>query len=256
MSKSHKPHPFEESWRKRFESFAACSDDDAGIAGWSSTGLDTRLRQFKSIYKDNTSNKGLWLDAGCGAGTYSRFIANQGLDVIGLDYSHLSVQKATKKGSNSIDWCVADINKLPLKQEVFDGVVCFGVTQALESSTTIIHELSEVTKPGGQVWIDALNRSCLPHLGERFFRWIRRRPTHLRYESHYELLNLMKNNSLVNIKLHWLPILPKRWNRFQWIVETSLAKGLFHYIPLLGLLFSHAFVLYGQRTTISKSLDD
>ena len=35
---------FESKWRERFEEFAELRDDDAGIAGWSPSGLETRFR--------------------------------------------------------------------------------------------------------------------------------------------------------------------------------------------------------------------
>jgi 2-polyprenyl-3-methyl-5-hydroxy-6-metoxy-1,4-benzoquinol methylase len=238
---------FEKKWKERFEGYASHADDDAGIAGWSPTGLDARLRKFVYIWQNSILEKNFWLDAGCGAGTYSRFIARQGANVIGLDYSFPSLQKARLKGSESIAWCVADINKLPIKHDSFDGTICFGVTQALENSGTMIQGLSKATKPGGQVWIDALNGMCLPHLWERYNRRLRKRPMHLRYESHRNLRNLLKDNNIINIKLYWLPILPARWSRFQWIVETHFSKWLFRTIPFLGLLLSHAFILCGER---------
>ncbi len=76
-------HNFEKKWKERFENFAINAHDDAGIAGWSPTGLDTRLRQFIDIWENSILEKNTWLDAGCGAGTYSRFMTSQGSDVIG-----------------------------------------------------------------------------------------------------------------------------------------------------------------------------
>ena len=73
-----KPRSFEKLWRKRFENFASNAEDDVGIAGWSATGLDARLRKFKEIWNNHPElKKDIWLDAGCGAGTYTRFIAEQ-----------------------------------------------------------------------------------------------------------------------------------------------------------------------------------
>lgn len=245
----NKPRSFEKLWRKRFENFAIRAEDDAGIAGWSPTGLDARLRRFKEIWNSSrTLEKRLWLDAGCGAGTYSRFIAKQGMEVVGLDYSFLSLQKARSRGDKAISWCVADINKIPLKQESFDGVICFGVTQALDNSENVVQGLSVMVKPGGYIFIDALNSRCLPHIWEQFFRHIQNRPMHLRYEVVHNLYSIMKKNGLTNINLYWLPILPARWYRFQWLVETRPAKWIFHNIPFFGQLLSHAFVLSGQRS--------
>ncbi len=245
----NKPRSFEKLWRKRFESFASNAEDDAGIAGWSPTGLDARLRKFKGIWHidDQKLKKNNWLDAGCGAGTYTRFLAKLGIDIVGLDYSFPSLQKARSRGEETIGWCVADINKIPLKSDYFDGVICFGVIQALDDSSNAVSSLSKVIKPGGFVYIDALNSRCLPHIWEQFSRRIRNKPIHLRYETVNNLVDLMKSNGLTHIQLHWLPILPARWYRHQWLIENRLAKWAFRYIPLTGQLLSHAFILSGQR---------
>ena len=42
---------FEQEWRSRFIEFADLRDDDAGIAGWSTTGLDARFRFFRSLWR-------------------------------------------------------------------------------------------------------------------------------------------------------------------------------------------------------------
>ena len=244
-----KPRSFEKLWRKRFENFAALADDDAGIAGWSTTGLDARLRKFKAIWNDKNhgSESSFWLDAGCGAGTYSRFIAEQGIDIVGLDYSLPSLQKAQLKGEESISWCVADINKIPFKSDNFDSVICFGVMQALDTSENAVKGLSKIVKPGGYVYIDALNSRCLPHIWEQLTRRVRKKPMHLRYETVNNLKRLMQKNGLKHIQLYWLPILPARWYRYQWIMETRPIQWLFRFVPFFGQLFSHAFILSGQR---------
>ncbi|SEQ96403.1 2-polyprenyl-3-methyl-5-hydroxy-6-metoxy-1,4-benzoquinol methylase [Nitrosomonas sp. Nm51] len=245
----NKPRSFEKLWRKRFENFAAHAEDDAGIAGWSPTGLDARLRKFKEIWHNSNHvlDKKKWLDAGCGAGTYSRFIVQQGKEVVGLDYSLPSLQKARLKGESSIVWCVADINKIPFKPGYFDGAICFGVIQALNNSIHAVSSLSRTIKPGGYICMDALNSRCLPHIWEQFSRRAQNKPIHLRYETADNLRRLMKKNGLVNIQIHWLPILPARWYRYQWIMESRLTRWLFHYFPFLGQLFCHSFMMSGQR---------
>jgi len=245
----NKPRSFEKLWRKRFEKFATQAEDDAGIAGWSATGLDARLRKFMEIWNNTPDlNKKIWLDAGCGAGTYTRFIAQQGVDIVGLDYSFPSIQKAKSRSDNSITWCVGDINKIPLKPHTFDGAVCFGVTQALDNSSGAVQSLTKLIKPGGYVYIDALNDRCLPHICEQFTRRILKRPMHLRYENQRNLSDLMQRDGLTDIQIYWLPILPTRWYRYQWIVETRAAKWIWHHIPIFGQLLCHAFILCGKRS--------
>lgn len=249
MAKLSPRHRFEEGWRKRFEKFAAYSNDDAQIAGWSTTGLETRLRYFFRLWeKIEHSPAELWLDLGCGAGTYSRFIAGQGMQVISLDYSYPTLQKAKGKGGDSIQWCAADATKLPIKPAIFDGVICFGVTQALENSNKVIGELAQAAKPGGQIWVDALNGWCLLHWWAYFASKLRGKPIYLRYESHRNIQAIMKATGLTEIRLFWLPILPTRWARFQWLLETPIAKWIFRVVPGVGTLFSHAFIVCGKRS--------
>src|SRR6266481_1370695 len=65
--------PDEAEWQGRFREFAESRDDDAGIAGWTSTGLEARLRRFLALWKPGAQGE-RWLDAGCGAGTYTRVL--------------------------------------------------------------------------------------------------------------------------------------------------------------------------------------
>ena len=236
---------FEQRWRQRFRQFAE-QEADAAIAGWSETGLQARVRHFHRLFKTHTP-AALWLDAGCGAGTYTRYLANAEQNVIGLDYSWPSIAKARARDTRPGLWGVANICALPFKPASFDGVLCFGVTQALGDSAAAITELAAALKPKGELWIDALNGWCLPHLIEQLRRKIKGKPLHVRYESPRKLKKLLQAAGLQNIQRHWLPILPARWQRFQWLVETRFVIALLHHLPFIGALFSHAVVFRGTR---------
>lgn len=239
------PGSFEQQWRNRFTNFASSNEDDAGIAGWSPTGLEARVRRFAQVW-DGDRTGALWLDAGCGAGTYVRLLRDRGLDVTGLDYSAVSVSKARQRSAGVDSWLVGDATALPMRKAVLDGILCFGVTQALSSSEVAVRELAAAVKPGGQVWIDGLNSWCLPHLAERLERKLRRRPTHVRYESPYRLRKLMVRAGLTRVRIHWLPILPARWQRFQRWVESRFARALLARVPAAGALFSHSMIVSGD----------
>jgi hypothetical protein len=49
-------------------------------------------------------------------------------------------------------------------------------------------------------------------------------------------------------RLVWLPILPARLQRWQWLVEARPVVALLAAVPLLGALLSHSFVIAGTRT--------
>src|SRR6266446_2035492 len=111
---------FEEEWRERFEEFATLREDDAGIAGWSLSGLETRFRFFRRLWHGAAPGSS-YLDVGCGAGTYTRWLAEQGLQVIGLDYSQPTLKKARQRISPEIPLCAGDATRLPFADASFDG---------------------------------------------------------------------------------------------------------------------------------------
>lgn len=243
---SSKSSNFELNWKKRFGQYADAREDDAGIAGWTQSGLETRVRSFGVLW-NSSDEGGLWLDAGCGAGTYSRFMADGGMQVVGLDYCYPAVKKALNRSSDGVVWGVADVKKLPVADGRFDGAICFGVTQALSTSNDVSRELAAAVKPGGEIWIDALNSHCLPHLAGRVKRKFLQRDMHLRYESPRQLRRAMADAGIVKLKRYWIPVLPYRFQRHQWLFETRGVRWLLHKLPILGALLSHGFVIKGYR---------
>ncbi|MEO8752446.1 MAG: class I SAM-dependent methyltransferase [Casimicrobiaceae bacterium] len=241
---------FEAGWRERFREFAEDRDDDAGIAGWTVSGLDARIRRFRDLWRPGAANDA-WLDAGCGAGTYSRMLAEHGARVIGVDYSPLALAKARERSVADIDYVVADVRRLPFRPRTFDGVVCFGVTQALSDGAPAIAELSALVRPGGLLWIDALNRWCVVHLAAAGRRKLRGRPVHLRYDSPSTILRLLARAGMTEIELHWMPILPRRLQRWQGWCETSFARSVLRHVPLVGLFGCHAFLVRCRRPAAS-----
>jgi ubiquinone/menaquinone biosynthesis C-methylase UbiE len=224
------------------------NDDDASIAGWSITGLEARVRHFKHVWGANTPCS-KWLDLGCGAGTYTRYLAEHQMETVGLDYSLTALEKARARFPRKSEWVAGDANCLPFKDKCFDGILCFGVSQALESSESLLKEIIRVSKPGSQVWIDGLNAWSLPNMWDRARRWIVGKPMHLRYESPARLKKKLYAVGVHDVQLHWLPIFPRRWQRFQWIVETRVSRWVLRQVPLFGIFFSHAFVLNGLCRT-------
>lgn len=237
---------FEDAWRRRFEEFATLRDDDAGIAGWSSSGLDVRFRHFLRAWSGKAQGKS-WLDAGCGAGTYSRYLASQGAMVVGLDYCLPAASKAKERDTGNCSWAVADVTRLPLRPGGFDGVLCFGVMQALADSAPAIHELVTQVRPGGEVWVDALNGACVANVLQRVSRWLRGKPMHLRYESPRRMKSLMRKTGLVDVRLYWIPIMPGRLRILQTVVESEVFRIMLRYVPGMGLLFSHSCMVFGRK---------
>ncbi|NDP41128.1 MAG: class I SAM-dependent methyltransferase [Aromatoleum sp.] len=237
---------FETDWRDRFKEFAEERDDDAGIAGWTTTGLEARTRRFLGLWRLSKPDD-RWLDAGCGAGTYSRLLRDRGAAVIGADYSEIAVRKAALRSAAGIDYVVADVRRLPFPPATFDGAICFGVTQALSASAQPIAELARLVKPGGVVWIDALNGWCLVHVAGALDRKLAGRRMHLRYDSPMAIRKLMAAAGLQGCRVHWMPIVPTRWQRLQPMLESRLAQFAMRVVPLIGLLSCHAFIVEARK---------
>lgn len=237
---------FEKAWQERFAEFASIREDDAGIAGWSPTGLETRFRFFCSLWT-GAAKDAVFLDVGCGAGTYSRWLADQGLTVIGVDYSYLSLVKGRRRDSVRVHYCASDAMRLPFPDGSVDGALCFGVLQAVWDSTPVVSELARVVRPGGEIWIDALNAWNPAAFWDRSQRRLKRKPMHLRYESAHALLELMRVAGFEALSRHWLPIMPRRLQRFQALSETPLARCVLNAVPAFGSIASHSFVIRGIR---------
>lgn len=238
---------FEKGWQNRFTEFATLRDDDAGIAGWSESGLQTRFRFFTSLWRGANAGA-LYIDAGCGAGTYSRWLADAGLRIIGVDYSHLALVKAKQREATHIAYCAADASHLPFPDNSADGLVCFGVLQAVWNSEPFVREAARVLKPGGELWMDALNAQGLRAVWDLTGRRLRGKPMHLRYESPKKLMKILRNAGFGNVSRHWLPIMPARLHRLQSICESRATQYLLNTIPPLGALASHSFVVRGVMT--------
>lgn len=238
---------FEQRWRRRFIERGTLLDDDAGIAGWTSTGLETRVRQFRKLWQKYPTRRGAWLDIGCGAGTYTRLLQKEGLDVLGLDYSSPSLVKARDRSPRGMRWLAADIHGMPLPDSYADGVLCFGVMQALDSSEPPLREIARVVGQSGEVWVDALNADCLP---TRWSQWRRRRnglPPHLRYESVKSFHAALEAAGFSVVSTEWLPILPGRLSRFQPLFENTFFRFLLDRLPRLGAWISHSFIIRACR---------
>lgn len=242
---------FERRWKARFESYAEKSDDEAAIAGWSATGLQARLRYFGQLWRGGRGAV-RYLDAGCGAGTYCRYLIAQGVDTVGIDYSLPTVIKARRHSEGEGAWIAGDAAGLPVRSASFDGAICFGVTQAVGETEPLVAELARVVREDGEIWVDGLNRWCLPHIFAALWRRIRGLGMHLRYESPWHVARLLKKNGLRGVRVYWLPIAPARWMWLQAILESGPCRIVLRLCPPVGACVSHAFVVKGRKRTAER----
>ena len=137
--------------------------------------------------------------------------------------------------------------RLPFSDATFDGVLCFGLLRAVSESARVVTELAQMLKPGGEIWIDALNRGGLAAQVERMRLRLHGKAMHLRYETPAELASVLHAAGFEDLRRHWLPILPTRFGKLQPVLESRIAQSVLAAIHPVGQLSSHAFVLHARR---------
>lgn len=91
------------------------------------------------------------LDAGCGAGAQSAFLARQGAAVTSVDLSDAIDVAADLPDLASTPLAQADLCHLPLPDAAFDIVYCEGVLQHTADAAVVLRELRRVLRPGGRL---------------------------------------------------------------------------------------------------------
>jgi len=99
------------------------------------------------------------LDLGCGTGRHSLWLATQGAQVIGVDFSAGMMAKArTKPGAEKIKFVTHDLRQpLPFDDGTFDLVVSGLVLEHLHELAPFFAEVRRVLKPDGRAVISAMH---------------------------------------------------------------------------------------------------
>jgi ubiquinone/menaquinone biosynthesis C-methylase UbiE len=105
----------------------------------------------------------LWLDAGCGTGTHSRWLAARGYRVIGVDASSEMVGAARSATAQNYSerlsflW-VQNIARLAMDDRSLDGVLCSSVLEYVTDPVACLTEFARVLRPGGLLLVSVPNR--------------------------------------------------------------------------------------------------
>lgn len=91
------------------------------------------------------------LDAGCGTGFYTRWLVEQGADVLGIDASEEMLDHAIEQGGDRATFTQADLSE-PLdflEEESFDGIVSALVLSYVKDWNQVFSEFHRVLRSGG-----------------------------------------------------------------------------------------------------------
>ena len=94
----------------------------------------------------------LVLDAACGTGRHSVYLAERGHRIIGIDRSPEMLERARRK-IGAGEFRVGDLSALPLGDESVDAAVCALALVHLADVSAAVGELARVVRPGGRVII-------------------------------------------------------------------------------------------------------
>jgi SAM-dependent methyltransferase len=152
-------------------------------------------------------SSGTILDVGCGIGRYAIPLVMQGYSVMGIDVSLVALSelnKAKRRRSIEMDLVAADTCHLPFQDNLFKGMVCFGVLQHLlkDERRAVMDEFNRILVPGGILVMEVLGREDMRKGGHEVEPFTYRRNTGSVY--HYftipELSGLLKDFNVLDIK--------------------------------------------------------
>lgn len=114
--------------------------------------------KFWDFLKEEGVSSGRGLEMGCGKGRNVIWLAKQGIDAYGFDFSPVAIKEAEKRAqasklSSATHFSVQDATKeWQYESDFFDfGIDCFATTdiESLEGRQVAIKEMFRVLKPGG-----------------------------------------------------------------------------------------------------------
>ncbi len=97
------------------------------------------------------------LDVGCGVGATACYLAKRyGCEVRGVDVHEGMIARSNKRAKKEgveerVEFRVADAQRLPFEDALFDVVICESVATFVEDKQRMAAECARVTRPGGYV---------------------------------------------------------------------------------------------------------
>jgi len=119
------------------------------------------------------------LDAGCGEGIYTLFLAQREASLTGIDLSYKYVaiaRELTKSLSVKADYLVCDLAHVPLPEGYFDWVICNSVLEHVDKDVSALQEMRRVLKPQGTLFltVDCGDRLLIVNFLDRLPRWCKK----------------------------------------------------------------------------------
>jgi 2-polyprenyl-3-methyl-5-hydroxy-6-metoxy-1,4-benzoquinol methylase len=106
----------------------------------------------------DSGEKGLLVDVGCGGGLLLRMLREGGLPVLGLETSLPAATSAWKR--NGVAVVCGDLSKSPIERGSCAAVTMFHVLEHLHDPVSYLRSARDLLVPGGRLVVQVPNASC------------------------------------------------------------------------------------------------
>lgn len=137
------------------------------------TGL-SRKRFAETGWNLAELRSGRVLEAGCGAGRFTRIMAEAGARLVSFDFSAaVDVSRENNGHFLNVVFAQCDIFDMPFRDGAFDFVFCHGVLQHTPDPEGAFHRLVRMLAPGGRISVDVYRKDGLirPWKSKYLWRW-------------------------------------------------------------------------------------
>lgn len=147
----------------------------------------TRHRFYHTTRWPERLEKQRILEVACGAGRFTEIALQTGCELVSFDLSE-AVEACLDNHGLLDSWHLfqGDLYRLPLRDDTFDKVFCFGVLQHCPDVSAAFRALVPPLRSGGELAIDVYERNFKIYLTPRF--WLRLGTSRMRPETLYRIV--------------------------------------------------------------------
>ena len=116
--------------------------------------------EYRAALKHLTLKNALILDVGCGTGLLFSHVSAEGRIVCGIDFSRKTLVQAKKRAENlqNVHVVLADVDHLPLRENVVTVVFAFTVAQNVPNPLVTLREMKNIVCDNAKVVFTGLKR--------------------------------------------------------------------------------------------------
>lgn len=119
--------------------------------------------------------RGPVLDVGCGTGTNASYLAQAGLEVVGVDFAKSAIEVARRRRTfspNPVRWILGDVRDVQAPSSGFASVLDIGVLHTLPESERkgYVDHLRALLAPCGRAFVMCFHEAAPEEFGNRLTR--------------------------------------------------------------------------------------